>query len=414
MLKKDKPWDWIPNCQEAFDELKKKLSTFLILRQTNFNNKFILYTDASRIALKAVLSQVDPQNSEYVCANASRTLQGAEKSYPVHELECLALVWAIKQFREYLYGVKFEVVTDHCSLTWLFKLKDPNARLLRWVVYLQIFDFIIIYRKGKNHSNVDAISRPVYSAKKYVGKLIEPYENEALMHYLKYKTHLAGRSTKQVLEIEKLKDIYDLDSEGNVIFLKNENWLIIPKRNKRREIIEEAHHWGHFQTESTSERISKKFIWPKLREDVALFIKSCNECQRNHLGKTFDHPAKAIRVSEICERVHVDLVFGLPRSAEGFSGILILIEALSKFPMAYPIRSKNSQEIARCLFDYISIFGPPKTIFSDQGNEFKGVVEKMLKITGIDHVVTAAYNPRCNGLVERFNQTLIESLRKYC
>ena len=92
----------------------------------------------------------------------------------------------------------------------------------------------------------------------------------------------------------------------------------------------------------------------------------------------------------------------------------MIIEALSKFPMAYPIKSKAAHEIAARLFDYIALFGPPKTILSDQGAEFKGTVKQMLEMTGIDHVVTAAYNPRCNGLTERLNQTLMLMLRKFC
>ena len=324
LLKKDQVWNWTIECQKAFDQLKKNLSQYPILRQPNFKNIFILYTDASRTALGAVLAQVDKDNSEYVCAYASRTLQGAELNYPVHELECLALVWAIKQFREYLYGVKFEVVTDHSSLTWLFKLNDPNARLLRWVVYLQIFDFTITYRKGKNHSNVDALSRPVLTVRTQVPKLVEPYSNEALMHYLKYKQHLPGRSSKQIKEIDKLSEMYGLDSDDNG------DWLIIPRKEKREDIIREAHYWGHFQIESTMERISKNFIWPKMKEQIATFIKACNECQRNHNGKIFDHPARAIKISEIFERIQVDLVFGLPKSADGFIGILVVVEALSK------------------------------------------------------------------------------------
>ena len=93
--------------------------------------------DASRTAFGAILAQIDKENSEKVCAYASRTLQGTEFNYPVHEQECLAFVWAIKQFREYLYGVKFEVVTDHSMLTLLFKLNDLNARLIRRVFILK-------------------------------------------------------------------------------------------------------------------------------------------------------------------------------------------------------------------------------------------------------------------------------------
>ena len=97
-----------------------------------------------------------------------------------------------------LYGIKFQVVTDHSALIWLMSIKDPSGRLARWSLYLKIFYFEIIHRKGTKHSNVDALSRPVLM----VGETEwlenenedeisdnvqpDPYEDETLIHYLKY------------------------------------------------------------------------------------------------------------------------------------------------------------------------------------------------------------------------------------
>ena len=150
-----------------------------------------------------------------------------------------------------------------------------------------------------------------------------------------------------------------------------------------------------------------------IKKDVSNFIDNCKECQRNHPVKIFDHPARSLEVSELFNKVHIDLIFGLPVSEDGYCGILLIVESISKYPMAFPIKTKSSPEIAR-LFEFISIFGPPKVFFSDQGSEFKGIVSEMNKLIGIDHIVTAAYNPRCNGLAERMNQTIGEILRKYC
>ena len=86
-----------------------------------------MYTDASTIALGVILGQIDEKGAEYVCSYASRKLQGAVLNYPIQQLECLAVIYGIKKFREYLYGAPFDVITDHSSLTWLFKCNDPNA-----------------------------------------------------------------------------------------------------------------------------------------------------------------------------------------------------------------------------------------------------------------------------------------------
>ena len=121
----------------------------------------LVHIDASGEAVGAILAQKDDQQSEYVCNYASRMIKESEKHYGISEKECLAVVWAIRYFRIYLYGIKFQVVTDHSALIWLMSIKDPSGRLARWSLYLQIFDFEIIHRKGTKHSNVDALSRPV-------------------------------------------------------------------------------------------------------------------------------------------------------------------------------------------------------------------------------------------------------------
>ncbi|CAF1154641.1 unnamed protein product, partial [Brachionus calyciflorus] len=115
-------------------------------------------------------------------------------------------------------------------------------------------------------------------------------------------------------------------------------------------------------------------------------------------------------VTQIFTRIAIDLVLGLDESEEGYIGILVIIEFLTNFPYAKPMKSKSAKEIADILIEYISIFGP----FSDQGKEFLNQIMKELKNNlGFEHIVTSAYNPRTNGKTERFNQTLIESLRKH-
>ena len=89
-----------------------------------------------------------------------------------------------------------------------------------------------------------------------------------------------------------------------------------------------------------------------------------------------------------------------------------MTEYLSKYPMVFPLKTKSAEEIAKHLWSYISLFGPPKEILSDQGREFiNQVVDVLLQRTGVDRRVTSAYHPRTNGLTERFNKTLVEALR---
>ena len=100
-------------------------------------------TDARSEALGAILSQ-GPIGQDLPIAYASRTLNNAERNYSIKEKELLAIVWACKQYRPYLYGKKFTIVTDHKPLTWVFNVKDPSSRLLRWRLKLEEFHHQVI------------------------------------------------------------------------------------------------------------------------------------------------------------------------------------------------------------------------------------------------------------------------------
>lgn len=122
------------------------------------NAEIQVRTDASSVGLGACLSQM-VNGQEHILAYASRALNGAESRYSTTEQECLAVVWALKKFRPYLYGRFSRVVTDHCALCWLMTRKEPAGRLSRWSITLQEHNFEIVYRSGKLHQNADTLSR---------------------------------------------------------------------------------------------------------------------------------------------------------------------------------------------------------------------------------------------------------------
>lgn len=142
----------------AFEKCKQILTNSPILQYPNFDEPFILTTDASDVALGAVLSQ-GKVGSDKPVAYASRTLSDTETRYSTIEKELLAIIWAIKYFRPYLYGRKFTIYTDHRPLTWLMSLKDPNSKLTRWRLKLAEYNYNIIYKKGRQNLNADALSR---------------------------------------------------------------------------------------------------------------------------------------------------------------------------------------------------------------------------------------------------------------
>ncbi|MGI9458903.1 MAG: RNase H-like domain-containing protein, partial [Pirellulales bacterium] len=159
LLRKNHPFQWKPAQESAFQALKKALTSAPILRFPDFTKTFYLYTDASKLGIGAVLSQLDDDGHDHPVMYLSRTLKPAEKSYPTIEWEALAVVWSVKTLRHYLLGRKFTIVTDHAPLRWLMSPNHMSQRLTKWSLSLQEFDFDIQYRSGKQNFNADALSR---------------------------------------------------------------------------------------------------------------------------------------------------------------------------------------------------------------------------------------------------------------
>ena len=158
LTERDRQFKWTVECAEAFAELKSRLVSAPILAFPDCSKPFILDTDASQTGIGAVLSQ-ECNGTERVIAFASRVLSKAERKYCVTRKELLAVVTFIQHFRHYLLGGHFLLRTDHGSLTWLQRFKEPEGQLARWMEKLQEYDFEIVHRPGRKHSNADALSR---------------------------------------------------------------------------------------------------------------------------------------------------------------------------------------------------------------------------------------------------------------
>lgn len=153
-LKKGKKVEHTGEFISAFETCKAILCNDPILIRPDFSKLFTVTTDASKFAIGAILSQ----DGKPVCY-ASRTLNPSETNYSVTEKELLAIVWAVKYFRPYLFGRHFKIKTDHRPLKWLDNLKEPNSKLIRWKLLLSEYDYEIDYIQGKENKVADALSR---------------------------------------------------------------------------------------------------------------------------------------------------------------------------------------------------------------------------------------------------------------
>ena len=128
LIRKDVKYDWVDACQQSFEELKGRLTLAPVLALPNGRDGFVVYSDASRKGLGCVLMQNDR-----VIAYASKQLKKYEENYPTHDLELAAVVFALKIWRHYLYGVPYRIFTDHKSLQYIFTQKELNLRQRRWL-----------------------------------------------------------------------------------------------------------------------------------------------------------------------------------------------------------------------------------------------------------------------------------------
>jgi len=145
---------------KAFSSLKELLSSSDILIFPDFEKAFLLTTDASQHAIGAVLSQGELGKDNPI-AYISRSLNKTEEHYATNEKEMLAIVWALENFRNYLYGAKkVKIITDHQPLTFTLSNKNNNAKLKRWKARIEEYNYELIYKPGSNNKVADALSRP--------------------------------------------------------------------------------------------------------------------------------------------------------------------------------------------------------------------------------------------------------------
>lgn len=169
LTKTDKTFEWTHECEQAFSSLKLKVMNPPVLAFPDFSKPFYIQTDASITGVGAVLMNHDRRPVAFL----SRSLNKAELSYGITDLEALAIVWALKKWSNYLLGHKFIVETDHKALEQLFKMRDPSSRLIRFRLCLEQFDFEVHYLKGKNNVVADALSRVSVSIKDLIAMRVD-------------------------------------------------------------------------------------------------------------------------------------------------------------------------------------------------------------------------------------------------
>ncbi|KAG2872189.1 hypothetical protein PC114_g26516 [Phytophthora cactorum] len=172
LLKADATWSWRPEHQAAFDAVKTCLSTAPVLMLPDHSKPFHVVCDASDFAIGCALMQFDDEGRERVVSYQSRQLKPAERNYPVHDKELLAMRYALIKFRVYILGEQtFAVYTDHASLWTATNSAHLSQRMARWLSLFSEYNFVVHYKPGKSNILADALSRrPDYDPRTQWGR----------------------------------------------------------------------------------------------------------------------------------------------------------------------------------------------------------------------------------------------------
>ncbi|XP_069176273.1 uncharacterized protein [Procambarus clarkii] len=189
----------------------------------------------------------------------------------------------------------------------------------------------------------------------------------------------------------------------------------------RPKLLETAHanrFAGHGGISKTFQRLAKSFYWPHMKEDVRRFCKTCHACQV--AGKANQPVPKAPlnpipSIGEPFEHLILDIVGPLPPSTSGVQYLLTILDRVSRYPEAIPLKTITAKVLVKHLFWFVSRYGLPKTIQTDQGSNFMShLFRQQIADLGIRQITSSAYHPESQGALERFHQTLKGMLRKFC
>ena len=333
MTKKNTRFEWTDEADEAFQKLKTALMEVPILAFPHPNVPCILDTDASDVAIRAVLSQVI--GVERPIAFYSRVMNPSQRNYCPTRRELLAVIAALQQFRHYLLGNQVILRTDHHSLKWLNTFKRPEGILARWIETLAEFSYTIEHRPGRLHSNADGISRPF--CKQCWNKVPKtPWVDELdradeLTEPLGLRTvRLVPEITNSELAVLQAEDeslgpviewikadcdptIDDLRSRpldsrnlwsqtpsvhlqtGVLVRSRHDDdtkvQLVVPM-SLRRRLFEHAHGGplsAHLGAERTLAQLQQAYYWPSMRKDVNKWYKECLDCAESKGPPTKPH-----------------------------------------------------------------------------------------------------------------------------
>jgi hypothetical protein len=427
LTRKDTPWTWEPKHQEAFNELRERITSEPVLVQPQLDKQFEIEVDASGFALGAVLMQQGEDGKRHPIAYFSTTLTEAERNYDIYDLEYLAIVKACRNWRPFIAGSPHKIIihTDHANLQYWQQPHKISRRIAREVLELSEFDIELRHIPGKSNGRADALSRrPDYDQGERDNEDVTVLPDHMFARATNSEMVLTPRFTSSQDE-EILRPWID---PHNLKKLNGEWWkehrrVVTGNQELRRKIIHNHHDlvaFGHPGISRTVDLVARFYWWPNMAKDVQEYVKGCAECQRHKINtqarKAPLSPITPVHEAVPFQTIALDFIVKLPIS-KGFDSILTITDHdCTKMAIFIPCNeSINAEGVADLyLRKVFPRFGLPSKVISDRDPRFiSKFMRELCCLIGATQNISTAYHPRTDGQSERSNQWLGQYLRPW-
>ncbi|KAG3231646.1 hypothetical protein PI124_g23259 [Phytophthora idaei] len=444
LLKKEAEWKWTAECQQAFDAVKQGLTEAQILAVADQDRQFHVACDASDFAIGCALMQHNHEDRDRVVHYQSRQLKPAERNYPVHDKELLAMKYALAKFRVYLLGSgPFVVYTDHASLRTAVKSPHTSQRMARRLSFFAEYDFRVEYNPGRLNVVADALSRrPDYAVKTtdanrigvegvsapsspLIDDVKAAYASDAdakqLLSYAsapsdearrKLAPHLRARAHRYRVHEGLL--LYGAVDDGVIR-------IVVPNDyDLRMRIMYEYHDAptaGHPGREKTYVLFTRDFYWNHQCKWVRKYVRACEVCQRVKPAAFSQAPLQSLPTPSECgQSISMDFVFGLPPDSKRRTGVVVFADRFSKrVHLAAVPAEVTAVQTARLFVDMVlKHHGMPLDIVSDRDPRFTARFwQEVFTLLGTQLSMSTADHPQTDGQTERVNRVLGDLLKSY-
>lgn len=424
LLKKDRKFKWTAEHEKHFNTVKQLFLETVMLKHPDVNKQYYVQTDASNYAVGGQLYQYDEKGNIAVIAFTSRTLKKAELNYHTTEKELIGIIHCLQKFRMYLMGHRFTIITDNKALTFLQKCYLGNARIARWLMSIQEYDFDIIHCKGRENIVADVLSRnPTDSP----DNKIESDYRELEINQIKLKMSkdtlknikrigtLQSADSKLTniinnLKLNNNKKLYDKYKHYNGILYREVKgiWKVYVPAQLMKDLIMELHQtYGHSGMQKTAQLFKEYFTGDQVNKILKDIIRTCDVCQRcKDYFKELKGETLPVIPTKKGELVSADYYGPLVTSAAGVRYILVIIDNFTKFVRLYGVKRATTRATLKKVGMYCQELGKPDAILTDNGTQFTAALWRDgLSKLGIRAKYTAIRNP-CTNLAERTNRQM--------